>query len=222
MATAESDQVFARTADLRRQIADLAAELTPAQLARQSLCGAWTVRDVLGHLVVPLTISMPQFAVAMLRARGDFHVANDRLARQSADRLGARLPQVLRERAGRRFIPPGGTPYFQLADLLVHSQDIRRPLGVAHTYAVADLRDVLTLLVQPASGRGFIPRSRAAGLQFRAIDLPDGSGPVVLGAGPSVEGPAEAIILALTGRRVALADLSGPGVDLLAARLPHG
>ena len=222
MAPAEFDEVFERTAALRREIADVGAGLTSSQLAEPSLCGAWTVNDVFGHLVVPLTASIPRFALAMVRAGGNFDRANDRLARQTAQHWAGRLPTVLRERAHRRFIPPGGTPYFQLADLLVHSQDIRRPLGISHTYDAQDLQDVLSLLVQPASGRGFIPRSRAAGLQFRPTDLSTESGPLVLGDGPPVEGPAEAIILALTGRQIALSDLSGAGVQHLAERLPRG
>lgn len=218
MTTLTDAQVFERTAALRREIATLAADLSPDQLAHPSLCGAWSVRDVLGHLVVPLTVTLPRFALAMVRARGNFDTANDALARSTAARLGADLPRVLTERAHRRFIPPGGTAYFQLADVMIHSQDIRRPLGIAHSYAADDLRAVLEFLVSPAAARGFVSRRRLQGLRFVADDL-DG---LAVGEGALVQGPAEAIILALTGRTVALADLTGDGVAVLAARLSRG
>ena len=38
------------------------------------------------------------------------------------------------------------------------------------------------------------------------------------GSGPLVEGPAVALMLATTGRRAALADLHGPGVETLRSR----
>lgn len=48
----------------------------------------------------------------------------------------SRLPRVLRDGADRRFVPPGGTAYFQLADVLVQGQDIRRPLGTGEGVAL--------------------------------------------------------------------------------------
>jgi hypothetical protein len=38
------------------------------------------------------------------------------------------------------------------------------------------------------------------------------------GAGPEVSGPVEALLMAVAGRSVAVADLSGDGVDALVAR----
>jgi hypothetical protein len=40
-----------------------------------------------------------------------------------------------------------------------------------------------------------------------------------VGTGPEVVGPGEALFMALGGRGHALADLSGPGVEVLAARV---
>jgi uncharacterized protein (TIGR03083 family) len=221
MSTQEPAITFERTAALRREIAEVGAGLTSDQLSHPSLCGGWTVRDVLGHLVVPLTISLPRFGWAMVGARGNFDVANDRLARDTARQLGGEVTKVLRERASRRFVPPGGTPAFQLADVLVHSQDIRRPLGLTHAYAVEDLREVLGLLTSPLGKRGFVPSSRLTGLHLVATDTDTGQGQFTAGDGALVEGPAEAVILALTGRRVALEELTGPGVGILADRLPR-
>lgn len=219
LASVEPFEAFARTADLRRQAADLLDTLTPEQWEHPSLCGAWTVRDVAAHLVVPLTVSLPAFALAMVKARGDFDRANDALARGAARRLGDQVAATLRERAHRRFVPPGGTASFQLVDVIVHSQDIRRPLGLTHAYAASDLREALTVVTSPGAERAFTPRRRLEGLALLATDTDEGEGPFRFGEGAPVVGPAEAILLALTGRRVALADLEGAGVALLSGRL---
>jgi uncharacterized damage-inducible protein DinB len=51
----------ARTAANRRRLADFFDGLSEDQLDRRSLCEAWTVREVLGHLVMPLTGSLHRF-----------------------------------------------------------------------------------------------------------------------------------------------------------------
>ncbi len=61
---------------------------------------------------------------------------------------------------------------------------------------------------------GFVPGKRTKELRFEATDL-DWSA----GDGALVVGPAEAILLAVTNRPVALGDLSGDGAGLLANRL---
>jgi hypothetical protein len=56
-------------------------------------------------------------------------------------------------------------------------------------------------------------KKRAEGLTLRATDV-DWSG----GTGPEVTGPLASIILAITGRRAGLADLSGDGLATLTGR----
>lgn len=49
-----------------------------------------------------------------------------------------------------------------------------------------------------------------AGVRLRATD-----GDLVIGDGPEVRGPALALLLAVSGRKVGLDDLDGPGVSTL-------
>ena len=56
-------------------------------------------------------------------------------------------------------------------------------------------------------------KKRAAGLTFRATDTD-----WTAGSGPEVAGPALSIVMAITGRQAAFADLSGDGVDVLSRR----
>src|SRR4051794_36640525 len=141
------------------------------------------------------------------------HRANARLAALTAERSPAELAQGLRDNADNPFRPPIVGYPGQLTDLQVHGQDMRRPLGLPHGLRLERLRVSLDFLV---GGRavGFTPRRRVAGLRFEATDL-DWS----TGTGPLVAGPAEALMLAMTGRGVALTELDGAGVPILRNRL---
>jgi uncharacterized protein (TIGR03083 family) len=100
-----------------------------------------------------------------------------------------------------------------MADVFVHTRDIERPLGrVAHLDPVP-LAEILDYLCS-ARARGFVPGGRTKGLRFEAHDV-DWS----LGEGPAVTGPGEALMMALTGRAGALADLGGAGLATFAGRV---
>ena len=205
--------VFAEIADERRSLAALLSGLPEDQQAAPSLCSEWQVRDVVGHLVVPLEVSTPRFVLAVLARGGDFDRANVRLAREQARRPWAELVEVLRRKAGSRFTPPGSGPEAPLTDLLVHGLDIRRPLGLAREVPAERLRTALAH-VTSARGRVGIRKGALTGLQFAADDVDWAHG-----AGPPVRGSAEALLLAVTGRATALDQLSGDGVPLLRSRL---
>jgi uncharacterized protein (TIGR03083 family) len=200
-------------ADERRRVADLVESLTPEQLETPSLCGEWTVQQVAGHLLA--AIGKPVTPVLPLLARSGFsiHKTNARLAVLTAEQPAAELARSLRDNAENPFRPPIVGYPGQLTDLQVHGQDMRRPLGLPHGLRLERLRVSLDFLV---GGRavGFTPKRRLAGLRFEAADL-DWS----TGAGPLVTGPAEALMLAMTGRGVALSELDGPGVPILRNRL---
>jgi uncharacterized protein (TIGR03083 family) len=206
-------QVYEMIANERRALADVVDELTPEQLRTQSLCGAWTVRDVIAHLVMPLDSGKPALALALISARGDFHRANRVLTGRHATRPVAELAGSLRRGAQHRFRPPGMGPEAPLTDLLVHGQDIRRPLGLGREFGAERITLALRFLTE-RKARGFVPAGRLDGRRFEATDL-DWS----YGRGPAVRGPAEALLLAVTGRPVALDDLDGDGVAALRTRV---
>lgn len=204
---------FAEIADERRGLADTLSGLTAEQRATQSLCSAWSVHDVVAHLVVPLEVGMPRFALAMVMSRGDFDRANVRLTREQARRPFGELLDVLRRKAGSRFTPPGAGPEAPLTDLLVHGLDIRRPLSMPRVIPEQRLRTSLGYVTDPSS-RGVVRKGALDGLRFEADDLEWSHG-----SGPVVRGPAEALLLAVTGRTTALDHLGGDGVPTLRNRL---
>jgi uncharacterized protein (TIGR03083 family) len=207
------DEVLAAIADERRRVADLIEHLSPAQLDTPSLCGDWTVKQVAGHLLAAVTAPPTGLLPLMLRSGFSLHKANGRLARMMAERPAEELAESLRTNAENPFRPPIVGYPGQLTDLQVHGQDMRRPLGLPHGLRLDRLRISLDFLV---GGRavGFAPRRRLAGLRFEGTDL-DWS----WGTGPVLAGPAEALALVMTGRKVALGELDGDGVPILRNRL---
>lgn len=187
----------------RRSLADLLETLTPGQQQAHSLCSAWTVRQVAGHLVMPMEVGLPGFMVAMLRHRGDFDRANDALTRKQAHRPFAEIVGILRDKADHRFTPPGQGPEAPLTEVLVHGLDIARPLGLTHTVVPEHLRVALDHLAIPAA-KARAADSGLTGLRLLADDL-DWSH----GEGPEVTGSATSLLLALAGRDVGWEDLSG-------------
>ena len=98
-----------------------------------------------------------------------------------------------------------------LGEIIVHGEDIRRPLGLTHgspepaLLALADSWKRSNLLIGA--------KRRISGLRLRATDTE-----WTHGDGPEVAGPLQSLILAMTGRKGALSDLTGDGVTLLADR----
>ncbi len=131
--------------------------------------------------------------LGVLRARGDIHkMIGDAARRRAAEFTPAELVAQLRATAGSARRPLGAQPPDPLVDILVHGQDIARPLGRA--------RPMPPDRVQPAlehvwSSSFYGARKRFAGLRFVATDV-DWS----VGEGAEVRGPSGELLLLLTGR----------------------
>ena len=105
----------------------------------------------------------------------------------------------------------------QLAELVIHQQDVRRPLGLGRSIPAERLSIVLDF-AQTRAGSGADPRVRR-GNDRRACDCVATDTGWAAGAGPEVRGPGEALLMALNGRGHALGDLEGDGVPVLAGRI---
>ena len=93
----------------------------------------------------------------------------------------------------------------------MHSEDIRRPLGVHRDYPGQAVTQAITFY---AGSNAIIGgKKRVAGLTLRATDID-----FAIGSGPEVKGSAMALLLATNGRTAALDDLTGPGLATLRAR----
>ena len=117
---------------------------------------------------------------------------------------------AFRANADSKKSPPGPVDSW-LGETLIHSEDIRRPLGISHSYPMDAV--VRTLDFYKKSNLIVGAKKRIAGLTLKATDA-DWS----TGSGPLVEGPAMSLLLAMTGRKPALDDLTGDGVATLRER----
>ena len=196
----------------RRRLADHVADLTDAQWATPSLCTAWTVRDVIAHLTVTTRLTVPRLLRAALRARGSFDRMEVGLAAErAAAYTTAELVAQLRESAGstRRF--PGSTPMDPLMDLVVHGQDIARPLGRRY---VSPPEVVAACLAYVATSRFMGGPRRLSGVRLVSTDTR-----WTLGDGAELRGPDIDLLLVAAGRRAGLAALDGPGAAVVSERL---
>jgi uncharacterized protein (TIGR03083 family) len=209
-----SEELFARTAANRLLAADLFASLGDEQWTTPSLCAGWSIRDLAGHLLMPLELSYASFFWVFLRERGSFDRTADRASRRLGRRPTAEIVATLRAKADVRMAPPGVGPAGPFTDSCVHLRDAARPLGSALSPPSADWRTALDFLVSRRARRGFVPAGRLTGLRLETDDQDWESG-----GGALLTGPSEALALALAGRPAALPDLSGRGAAVLAARI---
>jgi len=194
----------------RKALAGDLAGLADEQWTVPSLCSEWTVRDVLAHMTATAKITPPAF-FAKLAAAGfsltrlqakDIAVERGASAADTLARFEAVITSVKH--------PPGPLDTW-LGEVILHAEDIRRPLGISHAYPadavvkVADFYKNSNLVVGA--------RRRIAGLTLRATDAQWSHG-----TGPEAAGPILAIAMAMTGRSAALDDLAGDGVEILRSR----
>jgi uncharacterized protein (TIGR03083 family) len=195
----------------RAALADDLARLTPEQWAHPSLCGRWTVEEVVAHLTAAASIGRWRWIRSMVGAGFDDGVHNDR---RLAEHRGATPAETLeRFRAiGTSTTGPTNDTGAWLGEIVVHGQDIRRPLGLERTPS----SEAATEVARFFASKNFTVESRTAiaGLRVEATD-----GGFATGDGPLVRGTTLALVMAMAGRAVHLDDLTGPGVATLRERV---
>ncbi|MFB7942593.1 maleylpyruvate isomerase family mycothiol-dependent enzyme [Streptomyces sp. NPDC056049] len=177
-----------------------------------SLCASWTVHDVVAHLADTARTTRLGFLVGLARARFDFDLQNARGVERERGASPRETLARLRQVATRRTTPPAPVDS-RLVEEIVHGEDIRRPLGLPHTYPQeAVIRSLRLQARTPASFGG--AKELVSRTRLTATDAD-----VSIGEGPEVRGPALSLLLAVSGRRVALDDLEGPGLTTLATAI---
>jgi uncharacterized protein (TIGR03083 family) len=195
----------------RKELADDLAGLTEAQWSTSSLCDGWTVEETLAHLTSAARMTPFRWIRSMAAAgfRPDVHNR-----RRLDEHLGETPAETLVKfrAAMSATTAPSGHSAGWLGEIVVHGQDIRRPLGLHRNPAI----DRTTAVARFFVSKNFAVNSRnvAAGLQWEATD-----GPFRSGEGPIVRGTTEALVMLLAGRRAYLTDVTGDGVETVNARI---
>ena len=195
----------------RASLADDLETLTAEQWAAASLCADWNVHQMLGHMVATAKTNPLNFFGRFAQAGFRFHHFNARgVARETGAGPAATLAEF-RAHLNDTSAPPGPADVV-IGEVIIHSADIRRPLGISYTPPVDAVRKVADFYQGSNAIVG--AKNRIAGLTLVATDSDWRHG-----TGPELHGPLLSLVQAMTGRGVAMADLSGDGVEVLRGRM---
>lgn len=191
----------------RRTLAETLAALDDDQWRVPSTCPGWTVQDVAAHVISSPQYRKRDFPGIVWRGRFDLNRAilleGQRLGRASTAEI---LDQY--ERFSSSFgLAPTTTPLEPLIDVLVHTQDIARPLGLR----VAAPPDAALVGTERALRQSKIfgrPDLDAVRLEASDIEWSRGTGPVV-------RAPMQEILMLATGRAADSSLLDGDGAGLV-------
>jgi uncharacterized protein (TIGR03083 family) len=199
----------------RAAMADTLATLSPSQWAEPSSCDGWSVRVTAGHIVVGAEQTRSHFLARMAANGFRFNTMMDRDARRVGEASTGELVERLRARLTTTNRPPAPV-LTMLGEVVVHSDDIRRPLGLQSEASAEAVVACLDMYKDASFPVG--TKKRIAGLRLVATDVD-----WTHGAGPEVRGPGLALLSAMTGRTAGLKDLGGDGLTTLTERMsPRG
>lgn len=188
----DDNVLFEETVRQRTGLVEVLGELPEVGWDKPSLCAGWRIREVVAHMTMPYRHSGRTILTAMVRARGKFDVAADRLARRdAAERSSSQLLESLRRNVDHRWKPPGGGQLGALSHDVIHGLDITEALDMP---AVSPLERTVTVLKSPKLARAF--KVDLAGYELVATDTN-----YCRGEGTSLRLPTKDLLLICTGRR---------------------
>jgi uncharacterized protein (TIGR03083 family) len=205
----------------RLALADFLETLTPEEWATPSLCSEWRVQDVAAHLSFAPVVPGREMLGGLLRYAFRVDKASAELSKKWAERGPAEIVRQLRANAAAGTKPAIVPEIATLVDTVIHSLDIRVPLGSVRTIppeVFAPVADSSVSTRWPMTiSVGGSARKRLQGLRLVADDY-DWS----YGEGARVNASGIAVLRVLNGRQVARSELTGPGADQLYAAQPRG
>ncbi|WP_163164892.1 maleylpyruvate isomerase family mycothiol-dependent enzyme [Arthrobacter sp. Alg241-R88] len=186
--------------------------LTPAQWAQPSLCPGWEIHDVVAHLVDSAKTTRLGFLRRLIAAKFDFDKDNaNGITRERAPAPEATLAEFRRIREATK-TPPAALAT-RLVEVIVHGEDIRRPLGLLRSYPIESIEPALRYQLKTGISLGG-GKERAAGFRLQASDSR-----FMHGFGPQVTGTSLALLMAISGRPVDREDFSGEGAATFVRKL---
>ncbi|MDH6195126.1 uncharacterized protein (TIGR03083 family) [Mycobacterium frederiksbergense] len=194
----------------RRALVEDVAGLEAAEWEVPSLCVGWAVRDVVAHLAATAALTRIGFAREFTRARFSVDRIIERQVALAREQNATASLMALRSAVDEVASPP--LPLItRIIEIVVHGEDIRRPLGINHVYSTTYIADAVAYLYSDRPSGG---KQRLKGLTMLATDAH-----FCVGDGALVTGPAVALLLAASGRLAVFDELSGPGVSQLINRV---
>ena len=215
MTNSSNNQKFIAAAVTAERLAlcDVLEELSADEWAVRSLCDRWTVHEVVAHLTLATRETIRGMIGGMIKARGDWERMNAEQAITHASQFApVALVGQLRDTATSERRAPMSNPVDPLIDILVHTQDIVRPLRRSYPMDPERGAPALTYAVE---SRWYGGKKRFDGLRLAATD-----NAWTFGTGDAeVVGDVGDLLLMAAGRPAGLEAPTGPGVEVLQRRL---
>lgn len=160
----------------RRELAEDLASLSEEDWRWDSLCEGWDIEHVVAHLTAAASVGPVAWVRSIVLSGFRPAVHNERRLREHLGTTPSAALDNFRAVITSTVAPSSHTAAY-LGEVLVHSEDIRRPLGLAPSTDVAAATAVAEFYVR----QNFTVQSKsaAAGLSLRATD-----GPFLSGEGP--------------------------------------
>lgn len=195
----------------RARLAEALEGLSAKAWQVRSLCSAWSVEEVVAHLSAAANTGRWAWIRNMAASGFDSAKHNERLLRRYLGETPTQTLSIFRRSVDLRIAPTKDYAAF-LGEVIVHSQDISRPLGLALAPDPVGLRAVAEFFAT----KDFAVRSKTIvkGLSLEAVDAS-----FAIGEGPVVRGRLLDLVMTMAGREQYADDLRGDGVGELRRRM---
>lgn len=207
-------QLWSHIHEERARVLGVLEDLEPHQWQAASRCTEWTVEDVVAHLSAAANTGTWAWIRSILRARFNADRHNQRLLTRYRGANPQETLEIYRRSVANTIAPTKDLPAY-LGEVIVHGQDIARPLELSLAPDPAAVLEVAQFYV----AKDFAVNSSrlVRGLRVEADDAEFRAGD-----GPSVRGSLLELVLAMAGRSEDMRALSGDGVVELRRRSSAG
>src|SRR5579864_7178980 len=147
MARPQDDELWMLAHAERAALAEELAGFGAEQWRHDTLCGEWDVEQVVAHLTAAASLNKWQWLRSMLGARFRPDVHNQRRLAEHRGSTPAETLDRFRAVVTSTTSCSTHTPAY-LAEVVVHAQDIRQPLGLARTPSIEALTPVADFFAQ--------------------------------------------------------------------------
>lgn len=195
----------------RARVAAMIEGLDDEDWRAGTLCSAWSVEDVVAHLSAAARTGTWAWMRSMAGAGFNAARHNDRRLAEYRGESPAETLRMFRESVTSTIAPTNDYGAW-LGEVVVHGQDIARPLRLSLT---PDSRAV-DAVAGFFAAKDFAVNSRDA---VKGLRLEAGDSTFSSGEGPVVTGAALDLVMAMAGRASACDDLRGAGVEELRRRI---
>lgn len=195
----------------RARLADLLDGLAPEQWRTQSLSTGWSVEQVVAHLSAAANTGRWAWIRSIVSAGFNPAKHNARFLARYLGRTPAETLEIFRDSVTSTISPTKDYAAF-LGEVIVHGQDIARPLGISLTPDPCAVREIAEFFAT----KDFAVNSKTLvkGLRLEATDTS-----FAISEGPLVKGELLNLVMVMAGREEYCGALDGGGVRELQQRM---